>query len=236
MTFSESNIRRDTEGKFSEKLGSAPELTLPAQTGHWTDPNSSQLLELPTDQEDAQDLYDLLIIWERRRRRNALKKDARHQLAVVWQHPRFPGPRFGGAGQNAAGLPWSPAARELLFSGESKSGRLRMEHVVPQAIHESRMFEAYENGEITDAESMLRHLRAEHLGPRFAVLTKEEDDLVTAAGYRSVLPPSGNPLDRYASLPDSVDDFSAPIDDERFPEVFAYQHRKWLRSQNASGS
>ncbi len=236
MTFSESNVRRDTEGKFSEKLGSAPELVLPKQPARWTDPNSSQLLELPTDQEDAQDLYDLLIVWERRRRRNALKKDARHQLAVVWQHPRLPGPRFGGTGQNAAGLPWSPAARELLFLGEHKSGKLRMEHVVPQAIHESRLFEAYENGEITDADSMLRHLRAEHLGPRFAVITKEEDDLVTAAGYRSALPPSGNPLDRYASLPDSVDDFSSPIYDERFPEVFPYQHREWLRGQNASGN
>lgn len=232
MTFSETNVQRDTVGRFSEKVGTAPELTLASPTVHWTDAEAQQLVALPDDEHDANDLFRYFAIWvDRADRRGSLGKIARHQIAEDWQHPRLPGPRHGAAGQLAAGLPWSPAAREILLSGESTSHRLRLEHVMPQRLIEKRLFDAYRAGEIGSASDMLAHLRAAHVGPRFAVITKEEDDLITSAGYRDKLPADGNPLGRYDCLPRSIDEFASPMEDERYLPLFRAKHKRWTNTQ-----
>jgi hypothetical protein len=227
MTFSETDVRRDTEGRFAEKVGSAPELSLVEAPAHWTDPQAQQLIELPVDGQDAEDLFEYLVVWERRAARGVLKKTARHQIAEDWQHPRLPGPKHGGSGQFAAGLPWSPDARELLLTGENISHRLRLEHVMPQRLIVDRLFTAYRDGEIPDGAAMLHHLRDAHTGPRFAVITKEEDDLITKAGYRDKLPDDGNPLGRYDCLPRSIGEFASPLEDERYEPMFRLKHRRW---------
>lgn len=232
MTFSETDVRRDRGGRFSEKQGTAPELPLAAPLAAWTDDDARQLVELPDDAHDANDLFRYFAIWcDKEDRGGKLGKVARARIAEDWQLPRLPGPKHGGSGQFAAGLPWSPAAREILLSGESTSHRLRLEHVMPQRLIADRLFAAYRGGEIADAESMLQHLRDAHVGPRFAVITKEEDDLITSAGYRDTLPADGNPLGRYDCLPHSIDEFASPMEDERYLPLFRAKHKRWTNAQ-----
>lgn len=84
-------------------------------------------------------------------------------------------------------VPWSPAAAAKARTSK-RCGGLVIEHVIPNNVTRQRLRET-----VDDPIEFRRVLDSEI----FFVVTKEEDDMINAAGYTSTIPDSGDPLDRY---------------------------------------
>lgn len=117
-------------------------------------------------------------------------KPLREAIWFWWNVPRFDGvPKV--RSKYPLTVPWSPGATAMLAAHRSDPRlplRLVLEHTTPLTIHIAHLVAA--GNDVAEIRRVLHNIA-------FVVITKDEDNAITAAGWRTRLPASGNPLDRY---------------------------------------
>jgi hypothetical protein len=136
----------------------------------------------------------------------AANKQAREAISHYWQYPRIPKSHMVD-GQYPEACLWTPKARERWESFPvNKKGfkvrpgascNLRLEHLVPQGLLREVLLNDIDA--LTPVEVMER-LREHHKTALMIVVTKEEDAVLDASGYRSTTPDALDPWQRYAVL------------------------------------
>lgn len=111
---------------------------------------------------------------------------ARELVQKTWQEARMPRPRV--AHNKPHAFPWSPAARSLVHSGESLANKLVLDHAIPASVTRESLFAGIVSGEIQSGADMERKLHELHDGVRFVIITREEDQRLSAAGLRQKPP------------------------------------------------
>ncbi len=140
-------------------------------------------------------------------------RTARESVQKIWQEPRMPRPRH--THNKPLDYPWSPAARDAYFAADT-TGRLVLEHTTPINHMTAVIFERVVDPAF-GADQMLEYLREVHRGLSFVVITKEEDDRLTAAGLRAAKGSGETLWSRYeAALGLGEDGFGAVTDDPRY--------------------
>lgn len=212
MPFDETNINRARDGRFSDKLGSAPGL----QLRQWP----SQFVRFDRDAAEADAIYDISLGHAKLMNvssKGTVFRQVRHLIEGVWQGPRLAGPTVGRI--RPINVPWSPGARDAYFNGET-NGKLRLEHMTPMKVYVGDLMERIGDGEIRDGEDMLDHLRSTHeRSTVFSILSDTEDTRVSKAGFKSKLPADGDPWGRYEAGGLSRDSFMTLADDPRWSAV-----------------
>lgn len=140
-------------------------------------------------------------------------RTARESVQKIWQEPRMPRPRF--THNKPLDYPWTPAARDAYFAGTA-GGQLVLEHTTP--INHMTDFIYFRVADPAFGVSeMLAYLREMHSGLSFAVITKEEDYRLTAAGFRAAKGADDNAWSRYeTALGLTADSFGSVTDDPRY--------------------
>lgn len=171
-----------------------------------TAPEPGRLASLgpEADRADALAIVGVLEAWGHRPRRVI-----RSALTYGWEAPRYPRPLVLRGEKLPAPWPWSPTARAEAAAAEA-AGRptrprdLVHEHVTPIGgiVH----------AVITDHALRDPDALVEFLGEQltYAVITKSEDSLLTAAGVASAGGDDGDPWARYRAAGLDVDNF-APL-------------------------
>lgn len=112
------------------------------------------------------------------------RKPLREAMYFWWSNPRLQGaPKY--RSKYPLTVPWSQAANSVRLA---RGTGLVLEHTVPFAVAANDLI-----SRCHDRGAFVEGLLAE----RWVVITKQEDDAVTANGYRTALPASGNPFHRY---------------------------------------
>lgn len=113
------------------------------------------------------------------------------RLAIVdvWQEPRMPKERH--AHNKPHIYPWSPQARDLFFAARadgtlSLSNKLILEHAIPIGILYHEMMMKIIDGNCTRDE-WTELFAAAHGSLSFAILAKNDDDLINRNGHRSAM-------------------------------------------------
>lgn len=122
-----------------------------------------------------------------------------------WEQPRLPRPLVNGKYPFA--YPWSAQAREIWHRSPSRSGRpgqLVIEHIVPKRELLAKIVEETES---LTVERLLDLLREAHSA---VVISKEEDSLVTKAGWAHRSPDPTDVWARYRAAGLDIDGF-APL-------------------------
>lgn len=142
---------------------------------------------------------------------------AREAIVKIWQEPRMPKPRH--THNKPLEYPWSQDARDLYFAGKT-SHKLVLEHVRPISHLRDELFEAVSKPGCTDQEIHDLLVKA-HKNLCFAIITKAEDDRMTAAGLRTALADAEGDWARYEqALQLTEDHFGSVINDDRYvPKV-----------------
>lgn len=210
MPFDETDVNRARDGRFSQKLGSAPAF----QLRQWP----SQFVRFDRDGVDAQAIYGVTVaclpLMANRATAGAARKQVRHMVEGVWQGPRLAGPTVGRI--RPVNVPWSPGARDAYFEGKT-NGVLRLEHMTPMKLYLGDLMERIGDSEIHDGESMLDHLRSTHeRSTVFSILSDAEDNAVSKAGFKDKLPADGDPWGRYEASGLNRDSFMTLTDDPRW--------------------
>jgi hypothetical protein len=170
------------------------------------------------DERDAQDFSDYFALWERQGTYVNVNRRIKDHLVLDWQVPRLPGDSQGRPRRYTDSIPWSEAARDVLFTngdGEGIGGKLVFEHLVPLKNVVAELRRAYQEGDGRDGASMLLLLRRLHLGPRFTVVTAAEDKTYIGRAVSSA-----DALAKYDALPGGLRGFANLNDDPRFAERF----------------
>lgn len=138
-------------------------------------------------------------------------RTAREAVQKIWQEPRMPHPRY--MHNKPLDYPWTPAARDAYFEDRAR-GWLVLEHVIPINYITASIFDRVS---VFGVDEVLEYLREMHRGFSFAVITKEEDSRLSAAGLRSVRSAADRAWWRYESvLGLTAGGFGAITDDRRF--------------------
>lgn len=212
MPFDETDVNRAHDGRFSQKLGSAPTF----QLRQWP----VQYARFDRDEVDAKAIYDVAVacapLMDNAATAGAARKQVRHMIEGIWQGPRLSGPMVGRI--RPIHVPWSQGARDAYFD-KNTNGNLRLEHMTPMKVYLADLMERIRGGEISDGQGMLDHLRTTHEDTTVvAILSDVEDNAVSRAGYKSKLPDDGDPWGRYEAGGMSRDSFMTLTDDPRWPE------------------
>jgi|SRR5699024_2940673 hypothetical protein len=140
-------------------------------------------------------------------------RTARESVQKIWQEPRMPRPRY--KHNKPLDYPWTLAARDAYFEGRAR-GQLVLEHVTPINHMVSLFFDRVADPDF-GVDDMLTDLREMHRGFSFAIITKVEDDRLTAAGLRSKRSAEDSAWSRYeVALGANADGFGAITDDPRY--------------------
>ncbi|CEA09683.1 hypothetical protein BN1051_03055 [Arthrobacter saudimassiliensis] len=147
-------------------------------------------------------------------------------IVDLWQDPRMPGrgvkPRQMHKHNKPFVYPWSPRARDLYFAAKadasvSTSGMLVLEHTIPLSILRDELMHAILKGCSQDEWTEL--FLAAHRGLSFAVLARDEDDIINSNGHRSALVADDpSPWARYRKAGMVQEDFIALTADPRWSE------------------
>jgi len=117
-------------------------------------------------------------------------KPLREAIWFWWSVPRFDGvPKV--RSKYPLSVPWSPGATVMLAAHRADPRAplcLVLEHTTPLGIHIAHLIDV--GDDVDEVRRILHRID-------FVVITKDEDEAVTAAGWRTRLPASGNPFDRY---------------------------------------
>ncbi|GGC74188.1 hypothetical protein IEU95_16010 [Hoyosella rhizosphaerae] len=109
---------------------------------------------------------------------------ARESLWDVWERPRLPRPLL--TSKYPMSYPWSPAARDLWEENEGRrppgGWGLILEHMTPRRL---LLLELFENASQLTPETLRDLLFAKLAG---AVVTKEDDRILSGAGFGASLP------------------------------------------------
>lgn len=209
MPFDETNINRAQDGRFSDKLGSAPTIEL----RQWP----SQFIRFDRDAAEADAIYDIFLGYAKLMKvssKGSVVRQARHLIQGMWQGPRLAGPMVGRI--RPVNVPWSPGARDAYFAGDT-NGTLCLEHMTPMKVYVGDLMERVEDGEICDGESMLNHLRRTHeRSTVFSILSGPEDKAVSKAKFKDRLPDDGDPWGRYEAGGINRDSFMTLAEDPRW--------------------
>lgn len=209
MPFDETDVNRARDGRFSQKLGSAPTF----QLRQWP----SQFVRLDRDAAEADAIYDISLGNVKLMKvssKGTVVRQVRHLIEGVWQGPRLAGPTVGRI--RPINVPWSPGARDAYFNGET-NGTLRLEHMTPMKVYVGDLMERIGDGEIRDGDDMLDYLRSTHeRSTVFSILSDAEDNLVSKAGFKSKLPADGDPWGRYEAGGLDRDSFMTLAEDPRW--------------------
>lgn len=129
-----------------------------------------------------------------RQRRNAgTTHVARQALWSFWELPRLPRPLV--QSKYPAAYPWSAEARSIYLSNSTRptgGWGLVLEHVTPRNV---LLRELIERAEILDTDGLANELFTKLVA---AVVTKAEDQALTAAGVSFAQPAGADPADLWA--------------------------------------
>lgn len=177
---------------------------------------SSQLLELPTDLNDAGEIFKLFMLLKdfNETNKGVHNRALREAVQKIWQEKRFPKPSCTHNKPHA--FPWTLEARNAYFENRTRSA-LVLEHIIPMKQVAESLMGKIRSGVIVNPENMLNELLSIHNGVRFIVIHKTDDQLLRNAGVQSSGGDESDPYSRYRTAGIDLASMMPLTQDERYP-------------------
>lgn len=137
-------------------------------------------------------IHDLAAALVGSERGGAARRVLREAVWFLWEAPRLPKPLLDA--KYPLAYPWSPRAREVAQAGSRPPGGwgLVIEHAVPRTILVTTLLTDPTTREPAQTLALLVG------GTRAAVITRDDDALLNAAGLRHQMPERADPGDGWA--------------------------------------
>lgn len=143
------------------------------------------------------------------------KSSIKSTLESIWEGPRISPETYGH--NRALSFYWSLEARDLFFGKACTKDELVRDHIFPTALKVKELIFNVREGNIKRPKEMLEWLLKSYSGKTFVIITASENARIEKK-WRSSIPESGDPFDRYRESGIEVKNFRSLESDPRFKE------------------